>query len=102
MTIKSAPDGKRREGKVVRILSHGTTRLVGYFQKNKNFGFVVPDNQRFIKDVFVPLERSKGAVTGHKVVVELTKYGGDNKSRKERLWRLSGMSMIRGQILCPL
>ena len=37
VTIKSAPDGKRREGKVVRILSHGTTRLVGYFQKNKKF-----------------------------------------------------------------
>lgn len=90
VTIKSAPDGKRREGKVVRILSHGTTRLVGYFQKNKNFGFVVPDNQRFIKDVFVPLERSKGAVTGHKVVVELTKYGGDNKKPEGKIVEIIG------------
>ena len=37
VTIKSAPDGKRREGKVVRILSHGTTRLVGYFSEDKKF-----------------------------------------------------------------
>lgn len=103
--IKSAPDGKRREGKVVRILSHGTTRLVGYFQKNKNFGFVVPDNQRFIKDVFVPLERSKGAVTGHKVVVELTKYGGDNKKPEGKIVEIIGhvndpgtdiMSIVKG------
>lgn len=105
VTIKSAPDGKRREGKVVRILSHGTTRLVGYFQKNKNFGFVVPDNQRFIKDVFVPLERSKGAVTGHKVVVELTKYGGDNKKPEGKIVEIIGhvndpgtdiMSIVKG------
>ena len=105
VTIKSAPDGKRREGKVVRILSHGTTRLVGYFQKNKNFGFVVPDNQRFIKDVFVPLERPKGAVTGHKVVVELTKYGGDNKKPEGKIVEIIGhvndpgtdiMSIVKG------
>ncbi|MBS6520749.1 MAG: ribonuclease R [Clostridiales bacterium] len=105
VTIKSASDGKRREGKVVRILSHGTTRLVGYFQKNKNFGFVVPDNQRFIKDIFVPLERSKGAVTGHKVVVELTKYGGDNKKPEGKIVEIIGhvndpgtdiMSIVKG------
>lgn len=105
VTIKSAPDGKRREGKIVRILSHGTTRLVGYFQKNKNFGFVIPDNQRFIKDVFVPLERSKGAVTGHKVVVELTKYGGENKKPEGKIVEILGhindpgtdiMSIVKG------
>lgn len=105
VTIKSASDGKRREGKVVRILSHGTTMLVGYFQKNKNFGFVVPDNQRFIKDIFVPLERSKGAVTGHKVVVELTKYGEDNKKPEGKIVEIIGhvndpgtdiMSIVKG------
>jgi len=79
VVLKANSSGKRREGKIVRVLSHGTTRIVGYFEKNKNFGFVIPDNQRFVKDIFVPLERSKGAVNGHKVVVELTKYGGDNK-----------------------
>ena len=58
IVITKSPVGKRKEGKVVRILSHGTTRLVGYFERNKNFGFVIPDNQKFVKDVFVPLERS--------------------------------------------
>ena len=82
VVIKASPAGKRKEGKITKILSHGTTTLVGYFQKNKSFGFVIPDNQRFAQDVFVPLERSKGAVTGHKVVVELTKYG-DNKKKPE-------------------
>ena len=88
--LKAAPAGKRREGKVIRILEHGTTTLVGYFQKNKNFGFVIPDNQKFIQDVFVPLERSKGAVTGHKVVVELTKYGGDNRKPEGKVVEIIG------------
>ncbi len=90
VVIKSAPEGKRREGKITKILSHGTTKLVGYFQRNKNFGFVVPDNTKFLKDVFVPLERSKGAVTGHKVVVELTSYGKEGKKPEGKVVEIIG------------
>ena len=90
IVIKATPAGKRREGKITKILSHGTTTLVGYFQKNKSFGFVIPDNQRFVQDVFVPLERSKGAVTGHKVVVELTKYGDNNKKPEGKVIEILG------------
>ena len=71
--------GQRQEGKVIKILKRGMSRIVGYYQKNKSFGFVLPDNQKFLQDVFVPEEKSKGAVTGHKVVVKLTSYGGDGK-----------------------
>lgn len=103
--LKPSAEGKRREGKIVKIFSHGTTQLVGYFQRNKNFGFVLPDNARFIKDVFVPLERSKGAVTGHKVVVELTSYGGEGKKPEGKVVEIIGhvndpgtdiMSIVKG------
>ncbi len=105
VVIQAAPAGKRREGKITKVLSHGTTTIVGYFEKSKNFGFVRPDNQKFVKDVFVPLERSKGAVTGHKVVVELTKYGGDNKKPEGKVIEIIGhvndpgtdiMSIVKG------
>ncbi len=105
VVIKATPQGKRKEGRVTKILSHGTTTLVGYFQKNKSFGFVIPDNQRFVQDVFVPLERSKGAVTGHKVVVELTKYGDNNKKPEGKVIEILGhvndpgvdiMSIVKG------
>ena len=88
--IKATPEGKRREGKITKILSHGTTQLVGYFQRNKNFGFVIPDNAKFSQDVFVPLERSKGAVTGHKVVVELTSYGREGKKPEGKIMEIIG------------
>ena len=46
--VKEIP-GKKREGKIVKILSRGITRVVGYYQitPGKNYGFVIPDNQKF-------------------------------------------------------
>lgn len=97
--------GRRKEGTVVRILERGTVKMVGTFQKNKNFGFVVPDNTKFVQDIFVPLECSKGAVDGHKVVVELTDYGKKNRKPEGKVIEIIGhindpgtdiMSIVRG------
>lgn len=74
--------GKRQEAQITAILSHGLTQVVGTFDRAGGFGFVIPDNDKITSDIFVPGERSKGAVTGHKVVVELTDYG-DNKHKPE-------------------
>ena len=92
VTIVKSPEGKRKEGKILRIVSRGTVKLVGLFQiqKNKNYGFVIPDNQLFVKDIFVPIKCSKGAVNGHKVVVELTSYGGDGKKPEGKVVEIIG------------
>ena len=82
--------GKRKEGKIIKILSRAVTRLVGIFEKNKNYGFVIPDNQKILQDIFVPLERSKGAVSGHKVVVEITEYGKNNKKPEGKVIEILG------------
>ncbi len=66
--------GQRQEAEIVRIVARGMTQVVGTYQKRKSFGFVVPDNPRFAADIFVPQERSKGAVDGHKVVAEITDW----------------------------
>lgn len=74
---KSSEAGRRTEGKVVRILSHSTTKIVGLYEKCKSYGFVRPDNQRILSDIYIPEGKEKGAMTGHKVVVSLTSYGGE-------------------------
>ena len=74
--------GKRQEAAVIKILERGTKQIVGTYDNAGNFGFVVPDNGKIGTDIFVPKECSKGAVTGHKVVVELTSYG-DERHRPE-------------------
>lgn len=74
---KSSEAGRRTEGKVVRILSHSTTKIVGLYEKCKSYGFVRPDNQRILSDIYIPEGKEKGPMTGHKVVVSLTSYGGE-------------------------
>lgn len=88
--IKPGEPGKRREGTVTKVLTRGTTRLVGIYQKSKNYGFVVPDNGRYTRDIFVAKENSMGAVDGHKVVVILTDYGTEQKSPEGKITEILG------------
>ena len=80
ISVSPAVTGRRREGKVLHVLERGMKQVVCTYQLNKNFGFAVPDNPKFGSDIFIPLERSKGAVNGHKVVVEITQYGKKGKN----------------------
>ncbi len=88
--LKERSYGKRREARVVAILEHGITRVVGTYEKSRTFGFVIPDNEKMTSDIFVPQERSKGAVTGHKVVVELTDYGDDTHKPEGKVVEIIG------------
>lgn len=88
--ITAAPQGKRREGTIVKVIAHGKTQIVGTYEASKTFGFVVPDNARFNQDIFVALEHSMGAVAGHKVVVELTEFGGNGKKPEGRVVEILG------------
>lgn len=74
--------GRRAEGTVIKVLEHANKEVVGYYQKNKSFGFVIPDNQKLAKDVFIPQGCDMGAVTGHKVVAKIKDYG-DEKHKPE-------------------
>ena len=99
-------DGKRQEAQVLKIIARGMTTIVGTFERSReNYGFVIPDNTKLAQDVFVPKEYSMGAVSGHKVVVELTDYGTDKHSPQGKVIEILGhvndpgvdiMSIVRG------
>lgn len=80
--LKPEGHGKRQEAQVLRILQRGITTLVGTYERKEHYGFVIPDNTKIPCDIFVPTERSKGAMTGHKVVVEITDYGAGGGERQ--------------------
>src|SRR5690606_39680014 len=61
-------------GEVVRIVSRANTEVVGTFQSFESYGFVIVDDKRIVKDIFVPQEAMNGAVEGQKVVVKIVKY----------------------------
>ena len=79
IVIEGEARGKRAEGAVLRILEHANKTVIGFYQKNKNFGFVLPDNQKLGQDIFIPQGKDMGAVTGHKVIVQITDFGDDRK-----------------------
>lgn len=88
--ITAAPAGKRKEGKIIRVLSHSIVNIVGLYEKNKNFGFVRPDNQRYLKDIYIPAGKELGAMNGHKVVVRLTSYGGEHMKPEGEIIQIIG------------
>ncbi len=97
--------GKRQEAAVRKVLEHGARQIVGTYEQSASFGFVIPDNGKIGTDIFVPKERSKGAVDGHKVVVELTSYGDERHKPEGKIVEILGhindpgvdiLSIIRG------
>ncbi|MCQ4725154.1 ribonuclease R [Anaerotignum faecicola] len=75
-----ASNGRRAEGQITKILEKGTDRIVGTFELLKGFGFVVCDDKKLPQDIFISKENTKGAVTGHKVVVKITKRPEGSRS----------------------
>ena len=88
--LRGESKGRRREGMITKIISRGMNHIVCTYEKSKTFGFAVPDNPKFGKDIFIPQERSKGAVSGHKVVVELTDFGGNGKKPEGKVIEILG------------
>jgi len=82
--------GKRSEAQIVKILKRGMSVVVGTFEKQDGFGFVIPDNHKVADDIFVSKSDSMGAMTGHKVVCEITTYASSGKSPEGRIVEILG------------
>ncbi|MBR1390395.1 MAG: ribonuclease R [Lachnospiraceae bacterium] len=105
VSIIDTKSGKRREGAVQKVLERGVHQLVGTYEGQKTYGFVVPDNQKIMQDIFIPIEHSMGAVTGHKVVVQMKSYGENGKKPEGKVIEIIGhindpgtdiMSIVKG------
>ncbi len=90
MEVTSAAGKRRPEGRIVKVLEHEVSTVVGTYEKCKGFGYVVSDNQKITRDVFVLQGDDMGAVSGHKVVCELTNYGEKGRSPEGRIVEILG------------
>ena len=78
-------EGKRQEGVVVKVLERGMPEIVGTYQLNRDFGFVISDNPKFSKDIFIPRKESVGIKNGDKVIAVITDYGSGNKNPEGKI-----------------
>jgi len=88
--VSSSSSGDRREGAITKIIERGISKVVGQFQDNKGFGFVLPDDKKISMDIFVAKEDTLGAIDGHKVVVEITGWPDGRKSATGMVTQILG------------
>ena len=81
---------KSAEGKIKKIIKHERETIVGTFQKNDNFGFVVPDDRSLGTDIFISKNNFGKARNGHKVLVQITKYPEKGKNAEGKIIEILG------------
>ena len=89
---KPKQDNRKAEAKVIKIIKRERESLVGIFQANKNFGFVVPDDKRFGTDIYVPKSKCKNAKNNDKVIAKITKYPEKGKNAEGEIIEVLGNS----------
>ena len=81
---------RNAEGKIVKIIKHEKNTVVGIFQKNENFAFVVPDDRSLGTDIFISKNNFGKARNGHKVLVQIIKYPERGKNAEGKIIEVLG------------
>jgi len=93
-TVKVYVYNKRRsskkEGDVVEIIERAKTNFVGVLQMSKNFGFVIPDNNKMYADIFISKNSLDGAEDGDKVIASLTDWPENSKNPFGKITQVLG------------
>lgn len=82
VTYRKIPD-TRDCAEVLTVVSRGTTTLVGTYDKHNGGRFVIPDDDRFISDVYIPPKKDMNAKHGQKVAVKINVFPPDNRDNPE-------------------
>ncbi len=93
---KRGEGSKREEGEVLRVIERNKAPIVGTFEDNISFGFVIPDNRAYSYDIFIPKAKTLNAKTKQKVVVEITTYPELGKKPEGRIVEVLGYLEDKG------
>jgi len=71
---------KKQEGDIVEIIERAKIEFVGVLQLNKNFGFVIPDDPKMYRDIFIASNKLGSANNGDKVLAEISDWPANSKN----------------------
>ncbi len=94
--VVPAEEGKRAEGKIVKVVKRENDTVVGIFEPSNAFGFVVPDNKKFNKDIYIPKRFFSGARAKDKVVCKITVWPEEDKKPEGKIIEVLGQKGERG------
>ena len=81
--IKEGRNGKRTEGIIINIVERVNKNIVGIYEDNKSFGFVLPEDKRIQNDIFISKKDRNGAKKGQIVMVEITRWPDGKRKNPE-------------------
>ncbi|MPQ44320.1 ribonuclease R [Clostridium tarantellae] len=81
--VSESGNGKKCEGEIVKIVERVNKNIIGIYEDNKSFGFVLPEDQRIQNDIFISKKDRNGAKQGEVVMVEITKWPDKNRKNPE-------------------
>ncbi len=94
--IKRSEAGRREEGEIIRILERANECVVGTYEDNRNFGFLIPDDQKIYQDVFIPKAKTMAAKSGQKVVVQITRWPEPRRNPEGKIVEILGYADDKG------
>jgi ribonuclease R len=94
--LKNSKSEKKAEGIVTKIIKRASTIIVGTFMKSEKFGFVVADDKKIKKDIFITNSKNLGAEDGYKVVAEITKWATTEKNPEGKIIEILGKKNDKG------
>ncbi len=80
---------EKQEGKVLEVLNRAKTRFVGVIDKKegKNFAFLIADDPKMYKDIFIP---SGDVENEQKVLVEMVEWSDSKKNPEGEIIKVIG------------
>ncbi|MCR3921815.1 MAG: ribonuclease R [Firmicutes bacterium] len=94
-TVKGGK-GRNNEGEIIRILKRRSNLVVGRYEAGKQYGFVVPDDQRISQDVFIPKGEAKTLKNGMKVQIEITRWPEQRRNPEGKIVDILGYPGDKG------
>jgi ribonuclease R len=88
--------GQRREGSIIKVLERGRETLVGVYHPARNFGFVVPEDRKLTRDIFIPPGQEGGAAEGDVVVVRIGDWGNHHLGPSGEIEKVLGQTTEAG------
>jgi len=80
----------RKQARVIDIVERHKTSFVGTLEKTEEGFFLVPDDKRMYRDIFIPTEKILKAKEGEKIQVKITEWSDPSKSPKGEVVRVIG------------
>ncbi len=69
----------KKEGKITEVVSRQRTEFIGTIQLSTNYAFFIPDTDKPMPDIYIPLEKTNKAKNKERVAVRLVRWNKDDK-----------------------